>query len=258
MLILCYGMAKSGSTLTFELVKGMLESTGHTQIRLPDGVVNAGHIVNFAEPIDRERVDALIDAVGQRWIAVKTHAGFRPLFFPRLEELQLDGKLRIIASYRDPRDLCLSLLDAGEQARKRGEQTFSPITGMDVAINHADDHIEKFRRWASVRGTLRLDYETVAFSPDIAIDEIERHLGIACDRDAAKRHAFEGAFTQQNKMKSRRFETDLTDAEKARLTEAFNVFIREVCETQDDGYFTSHRDEILRRAERAARKHSRT
>ncbi len=151
MLILCYGMAKSGRTLTCELVKGMLERVGHAQIRLPDGVVNTGHIINFAEPIDRERVDALIDAVGERWIAVKTHAGFRPPFFPQLEELQRSGKLRIIASYRDPRDLCLSLLDAGEKARQRGEYTFSPITGMDVAIKHAGDHIEKFRRWASVQ-----------------------------------------------------------------------------------------------------------
>src|SRR6185437_8711439 len=98
---------------------------------------------------------------------------------------------------------------------------------------------EKFRRWASVRGALRLEYETVAFSPEVAIDRIEQHLGIVCDRAAARRHAFEEAFTQQNKMKRRRFEDEFSPEEKHRFTEIFGEFLREVYEGVSDAWFTS-------------------
>src|ERR1700742_1538772 len=104
MLILCYGITKSGSTLAFELVKGMLKSTGHPQQRLSDDVVNPGHRVNYVQPLDRRRLNLLLAEIGQRWIAVKTHAGFNDPLFPYLEQLVDEDKLRIMASYRDPRD----------------------------------------------------------------------------------------------------------------------------------------------------------
>jgi hypothetical protein len=254
MLILCYGMAKGGSTLAFELVKGMLESVGHTQARLPDGPVEPDHPINYIKSIDGERVDALLSAVGERWIAVKTHAGFRPPLFPVLEALQQSGQARIIASYRDPRDVCLSLVDAGTKAVAEGRHgSFERFADKEIAIADVQAQTDKFRRWASVHGALRLDYETVAFAPHEAIDLIERTLDIACDRDAALHHAFEQAFTQKNKMKRRRFEDELADDEKHRLTEMFAEFLREVCEARNDAWFASYREHMLIRAERMAR-----
>ncbi len=258
MLILCYGMAKGGSTLTFELVKGMLESAGHAQVRLPDGPVEAGHPINYIESIDAERAEALLSAAGERWIAVKTHNGFRPIFFPVLEELQRSGRVRVITSYRDPRDVCLSLRDAGVKAQAIGTQGFARFADMETVVADVQAQTEKFRRWASIQGALMLEYETVAFSPETAIDRIEQHLDIACDRAAAKRHAFEDAFTQQNKMKRRRFEDELSPEEKHRFTEIFGEFLREVYESDSDAWFTSYREQMLLKAERAARKHSRT
>jgi hypothetical protein len=251
MLILCYGMAKGGSTLTFELVKGMLESIGHAQVRLPDGPVDPGHPINYIASVDAARTDALLRAAGERWIAVKTHAGFRPAFFPVLEGLQRSGRVHVIASYRDPRDVCLSLLDAGARAVAGGHPGFSRFVDMETAVADVQAQTEKFRRWASVRGALRLEYEMVAFSPDAAIDRIERHLELVCDRAAARRHAFEQAFTQQNKMKRRRFEDELNEEERRRLTEIFGEFLREA---GNDAWFTSYREHLLVRAERATRK----
>src|SRR4029077_18506857 len=111
---------KSGSTLAFELVKGMLESVGQAQTRLPDGPVDAGRRNNYIDSLDAPRIDALLASIGSRSIAVKTHCGFRDQLFPLLEERQACGELQIVASYRDPRDICLSLLDAGSRARSRG------------------------------------------------------------------------------------------------------------------------------------------
>ena len=107
MVILCYGQTKSGSTLAFELLKGVLDSAGHKQHRLPDGPVDAGSAVNYVEALTRKKLNDIASAVGDRWIAVKTHSGIADPLFPYVERLQVDGRLHLVVSYRDPRDICL-------------------------------------------------------------------------------------------------------------------------------------------------------
>lgn len=248
MLILCYGITKSGSTLTFELIKGMLASAGHVQERLPDGPVNPGHRVNYVQPLDRKRLNQLLAAVGERRIAVKTHAGFNDPLFPYLEELHRAGRLRIVASYRDPREICLSLVDAGKRARADKKKEFSEVTDLESAVPRVMEQVQKFRRWGAVEGTLRLDYDLVAFSPDAALDRLEACLGIACDRDAAKRHAFDEAFTQKNKARRNRAGEELSEAENAQLLNTFAPFIRDVCHGDGGKWFSSLRAQFLAKA----------
>ncbi len=64
MLVFCFGITRSGSTLAFEPIKGMLESIGHPQERLPDGPVNAQKRMNFIEPVDERRIDLLLSTIG--------------------------------------------------------------------------------------------------------------------------------------------------------------------------------------------------
>jgi hypothetical protein len=133
MLVLCYGLTKSGSTLAFELIKAMLNSAGHAQERLPDGPVNPGHRVNYVQPLNRQRLNDILSAVGDRWIAVKTHAGIADPMFTYLEKLQRERRIQVVVSYRDPRDICLAMLDAGSAARTAGVKEFSEITDLAVA-----------------------------------------------------------------------------------------------------------------------------
>lgn len=245
MLVLCYGITKSGSTLAFELVKGMLKSIGHEQVRLSEGLVKAGHAINFVQQIDRKKLDDLLALVGDRWVAVKTHAGIRDPVFPYLEELQAKRLIQIIASYRDPREICLSLTDAGAHARAHNRKAFSEFTDIESAVPGVLRQIGKFQRWGAVRGTLRLDYDLVAFSTDDAIDRIEERLGIACDRAYAKRYAFNEAFTQKNKAKRHRAKEDLSKERYAALTATFADFLENVCEHQNESWFANAREEIL-------------
>jgi hypothetical protein len=245
MLVLCYGITKSGSTLAFELVKGMLKSIGHEQVRFSEDLVKAGAAINFVQQVDRKKVDGLLELVGDRWIAVKTHAGIRDPVFPYLEELQEKRLVQIIASYRDPREICLSLADAGAHARAHNRTAFSEFTDIHSAVPGVLRQIGKFRRWGAVRGALRLDYDLVAFSTDEAIDRIEERLGIVCDRAYANRYAFNEAFTQKNKAKRHRAKEDLGEEDYAALTATFADFIQNVCEHQNDSWFANAREEIL-------------
>ena len=74
MLVLCYGMQKSGSTLAFELTCGVLRSAGFEQafvyndMREPDPEKTRR---NFLAKVTRENMEALLSAIGpDRRIAV--------------------------------------------------------------------------------------------------------------------------------------------------------------------------------------------
>jgi hypothetical protein len=246
MLIISYGIPKSGSTLTFELLNGMLASIGHKQTRLADGIVSAGHGINFLEKVNPTVVEGLLGALPRGGhVCVKTHARIDRTTFRLLEDLHTQRKVQVVASYRDPRDICLSLMDAGARARAKGTKAFSECTDLASVVPKVERQLGVFRTWAAITGALRLGYDLVAFSPDKAIDAIEAVLGIASDRAVAKRHAFEDAFTQKNKGVRSRWQRELSAEQQEELATVFDKFIRRVCRRNDDTWFTLYREKFL-------------
>jgi hypothetical protein len=233
MLVLCYGIQKSGSTLAFELVKGVLETAGFEQTFLRNERFKAGTPVpksarNYIEGITRAKIEDLMAEIGSaRKIAVKTHGSAPEEMFPWLENMQARRELQIVVSWRDPRDICLSLLDAGEASRRVGAGAFGGLVTLDDAANYVRRRIGAYRKWAALRGALRLDFDIVAYDPDKAIDAIESVLGVSGDHTLAKRHAFEYADTRKNKALRDRHLSEMTDSQKAAMTAAFRQFLRQ-------------------------------
>ncbi|MBV9991197.1 MAG: hypothetical protein JOZ72_07870 [Alphaproteobacteria bacterium] len=255
MLVICYGMAKSGSTLAYELVRGVLGSAGHSQARIKSKALRKRDDGNYLATVAREALEDAMAKIGsERIVAAKTHKVFTDDMFPWIEEMQAARKLQVIASYRDPRDICLSLVDHGQRSRAKGDGSYAHVGDLERAMHLVEKAIPKFRQWGAVEGTLRMFYETVAFAPDAAIDAIEAVLGVKGDREAAKKHAFEDAFTQLNKARKNRYEDELDDAQKAMMLDAFGVFIEKVCGRNDQEWFSRHRRRVMRRlaAESAA------
>lgn len=245
MLILCYGITKSGSTLGFELIKAMLKTAGFEQTRLPDGVVKPGHRVNYVEKLDSDATERLRAAIGdQTKIAVKVHCNLNRPTYLRLTELQAQGQIQIFASYRDPREICLSLVDAGARARKNHEGPFSEYESLDDAIPEVEKQINVFRRWGSIPGVVRLGYDTVAWEPDKAVALIERTLGIKSKRDAAKHQAFNRSFTQKNKAVKGRH-SELTPEQNQHLLERFASFMDNVVLNDNDAWYADTRKLML-------------
>jgi hypothetical protein len=246
MLVICYGIAKSGSTLAYELVKGVLASAGHSQKKLRSAGLKAKRRGNYMGSLARDDLTALIDAIGpERIVAAKTHMVFPDEMFGWLEEMQAARKLQVVASYRDPRDMCLSLVDHGERSRAKGSKDFARIHDLDDAARLIAKAIAKFGKWASLKGSLRLYYDTVAYRPDEAIDTIEAVLGVTGDHAAAKAHAFEDTFTQRNKATRNRYEEELDDGQKREMLENFGPFIARVCQADDQAWYDETRARLL-------------
>ncbi|MGF1462338.1 MAG: hypothetical protein ACFB2Z_04085 [Maricaulaceae bacterium] len=246
MLILSYGITKSGSTLAFELAKGILTSAGYEQPRLPDRVVTSGHNINFIERANAATLGALIETIGpDRRIVVKCHCRFDLKLLDRIEAWIAAGDLQIHAAYRDPREICLSLLDAGERARAANRKEFSEIETLDKAIRVCRRQIDTFTRWAMINGALVLFYNDVAFDFETTISRMAEHLGVEPDRDAVRTYAFEQAFTQKNKAVLDRYKDDLTVRENERLLETFGGFIRFACEQPIEPWLAKRRAHLL-------------
>ncbi|HVU22437.1 MAG TPA: hypothetical protein VHE09_17025 [Rhizomicrobium sp.] len=252
MLVLCYGIPKSGSTLAFELVRTALKNAGFGQKTFVNDArdlegADAGlpGLRNFINDVDRAKVEGLIAKIGPKnKVAVKTHSPFPDEDFDWLEKAQTSGDLQVFASYRDPREICLSLMDAARKARKRGFDAFNGIEELHKAQRNVEKRIDEFRKWAALKGTVRLGYDITAFESDRALDLIEKTLQIECDRVEVKDYVFYEAPTQRNKATKGRH-TELSADDNADMLDKFGAFIRRVCEDDDQGWFDERRAELL-------------
>jgi len=252
MLVLCYGMPKSGSTLAFELVKGVLRSAGFEQENFVNDQTGEENLKtpgpgkrNFIRGVEKEKLAGIMARIGpNRKIAIKTHTDFPDELFGWFEEMQAKGELQIFASYRDPREMVLSLRDAAERAKKQGFDAFVENAEGRRVLRNVRNRLLEFRKWASVKGAARLDYDTVGFLPDEAINRIEKMLNVTSDREAAKHYAFHEAATQKNKAKRSRYR-ELSESENAEMLRRYGEFIDRVCEQDDQSWFDECRDAML-------------
>jgi Sulfotransferase domain len=238
MIVTCYGITKSGSTLAFELACKALANVGHPQTRLADELVDAGHNINFLSELPVHRLQNLITAVDDGSIvAFKTHGGLGQPAFRLATDLCSRGLLRVQVVWRDPRDVCLSLVDAGAQARAANRDSFSEIVTLEEAATEVCKQLANLRKWASMPGALILSYDEVAFDTDRALQAIDTHLGIRSDHEAVIDEVFNRTFTQKNKGVKNRYTTELDDEQLMMLETRFSKFIKTVCVERDYSWF---------------------
>src|SRR6202000_1055286 len=86
MLVICHGMAKSGSTLAYEMVKGVLIEGGHPQTKIESLGLKPNARGNYIADLSREAIQDTLRAIGpDRIIAAKTHKTFSDDLFSWIE-----------------------------------------------------------------------------------------------------------------------------------------------------------------------------
>jgi len=244
MIVLSYGITKSGSTLAFELCKALLEARGHRQRRLPDHTVAPRHSVNFMVRPTPARLLALLDAVpATECIAIKLHGALPIESENLLRNAAIQSQFCVQVSYRDPREICLSLRDAGAQCRAREPEAtrgFGTIHTLEQAAAFAGPQLTHCRQWAALPGALPLYYEDVAFTPEATLQRMSHQLGLApleaAEQAAVIKAVFEHTHTQRNKAVRARHCAELTAAESESLLDAMPIardFIERACLRRD-------------------------
>lgn len=227
MIYICFGMQKSGSTLAYELTRGLLTAMGHPQDRLQCSLVRHPRQVNFINRPDMAAFDRnslrLIESMAPPpWlVAFKTHGAPSPA----VRELAAEGLIIGQANFRDPRDVLPSLLDAGERSSQRGRGSFRGVTRWDDAVYNYHKHLECFEQWADIPGILVTRYEEVAFRSEAFLRRVAGQLGCddpdALDLPQIVDCVKSTAFTQFNKGRPRRHRDDLSINESLLLVQRF-------------------------------------
>lgn len=225
MLVFSYGIPKSGSTLAFELAKAVARLGGHRQPVLPEALLPGGHKVNFAQALTVEALRGLAAAARSQILLVKTHACPGPDWVAEYRALAAQGLVSAHVNQRDPRDICLSLLDAGRLARSRGDAAFAEFVTLADAVAGVRRYLGEQTIWAALPRTLKLDYATCAFRMAEAVEAIKADLGISCPNWLVRLWVQRFAFTYRNKAVPARHERELTPDQAAWLAGEFEDWL---------------------------------
>lgn len=222
--VFSYGMTKSGSTLAFELARTALELSGFPQPLLPEAAVGRVRRINFTGHLDDANIAALGEAVRDigHPVVIKTHTRPDPCVIAMIDRRQA----LIQASYRDPREMALSMLDHGIRSRAAGRPAFADIETLDDAMRDITSQIDSLTQWLYRPGCLPLYYEDVAFRSLGTTRRILRHLQLDIAPRKVLNHVLKKRFIQLNLGIKKRFRGQMDAADQRAFRRAYEPFYR--------------------------------
>ena len=116
-----YGITKSASTFAWQLIKRIAIGGGLPIATLTSRSKGRNSPIDYIDPLSTENLDLVKEDVGDLPVVIKTHGDVTPA----AARLVAEGTAHVFASYRDLRDVALSLLDHGARSRANGIRDFS-------------------------------------------------------------------------------------------------------------------------------------
>lgn len=223
-IIFSYGMTKCGSTLAFELARTGLELAGYPQPHLGVSGLKGDAKINFASHLTPCEISKIWDAVKSigHPIIIKTHT--RP--DPCVIEFFKANRAMAHATYRDPRDMALSMMDHGKRNRAVGKLPFTEITDLGVARTNITSQIDSLTQWLIRPNCLPLYFDDLAFDTDATTRQIMAHLHLEIDPKRVANFVKNRRFTQMNKGIRRRFKTEMSLIERQRFRRQYAALFK--------------------------------
>ncbi len=211
-IVFSYGMTKCGSTLAFELARTGLELAGYPQPHLGLDGLKGDAKINFAAHLTETETAAIWDKVQSigHPIVIKTHT--RP--DQCIIDLFNTKRAMAHATYRDPRDMALSMIDHGHRNRAEGKSAFTEITDLDTAKSNINNQIDSLTQWLVRPNCLPLFFDDLAFDMETATRQILAHLHLEIEPYRVTSFVQNRRFTQKNKGIRRRFKTEMSLIER--------------------------------------------
>jgi hypothetical protein len=227
-----YGMTKSGSTLSFELARAALVLSGQPQPMLSEAAVLKRKRINFCDHIDADRADAIrreTKAHGHM-IAIKTHT--RP--DPSVISMLNSGEALAHATYRDPRDIALSMLDHGIKSRQQGKQEFTEFHKTEDTVDELRHQTNTLLAWLSLPNVRPLYYDDLAFDMAKTASRIASDLDVDVDPADVMSVALHERGTQKNKAVPNRHMSEMSDDMNAHFRSVFSPMYEKLIDRHPD------------------------
>lgn len=177
MIYICYGITKSASTFLYQITEEILLASGQRicRIRQPGSI----KLVNYYDRITVPFLERIETKAAGQTVVLKTHGRLDP----GVRKWIAAGRIRANASYRDPRELALSMVDNGARARKLGELPFSEIVTIEDAIPSIDLQLNYLKEWVEVPEVERFSYNEVCFATETTISRLCQQIGVTVEPD---------------------------------------------------------------------------
>lgn len=227
-----FGMTKSGSTLAFELARAALVLSGQHQPMLSEAAVLKRKKINFCEHIDADRAQALRNEATKigNMIAIKTHT--RP--DPEVVEMLNSGAAIAHATYRDPRDMALSMVDHGAKSRAQGRLEFTEFETARDTIDELRHQSNSLLAWLSLPGVKPLFFDDLAFDTYRAATHIIDDLDVDVRVPDVIDMAVNQRGTQKNIGIKDRYRSEMTPELSAEFETVFAPLYSKLIEGRPD------------------------
>ena len=181
MLVLAVGLPKAGSSWFFNLVNSLLVAGGCSDAREIRNRYQLSDIVKFdecniQEPTEEKLARLTSVPVAKHIFSVKTHSSPHDSILKRM----VDDTVRVTFIYRDPRDMAVAALEAGEKLRNRGVfEKFGRLRNMDEAILWSAERVkDEWLKWSRIEPVLRVRYEDLLAETEKELQRVEAFLDI--------------------------------------------------------------------------------
>ncbi len=236
MVIVSYGTLKSASSFAWQIVDLHLKSSyddnvsymHHRNVGLP----SLYHKEHF-EISDSELEDLVKLLDKERIYHFKTHSVFNNIAFSKqslpvlsetLNRYFFQGKVKVVGSIRDPREICLSAMDHARRKTSDGS-FFGRLDHLDDTIPHVKRNFEKAIIWDSTGMVEWIPYDLVVKDPLEVNVIISQYLGFDPKAIEAQLNwllSKKDRIVQFNKGKAKRHESELSRAELSKLSDIFS------------------------------------
>ena len=186
MLIICYGMIKSASTYTFQVVEDIVKvdcaQKGLDYIKISQLVDSLEYDFIDTNTDIKTVVDAInsskYDFWGEHHLIVKTH---EPVTF---FEKAIDCRCtKAILNYRHPAEIALSLTEEAKKEKAQGLNRFSAYDSFDKALEQLPYQVEAFLSWYKSKNIVchTVSYDNIAKQPVDVLREVADFIGVNVD-----------------------------------------------------------------------------
>jgi hypothetical protein len=183
MIYVSFGMLKSASTLAYQLTEEILRQAGRRPISLGRPLRPAMSVTNYFDDIDEDLIKRVEDQAKGRDVVLKTHQ--RP--GPGLTKLIEKGEVLASATFRDPREIALSMVDHGERSRRWAIPEFSECATVLDCCPSIDNQVETLRIWNSMGCVELIPFNTVCFDMTAVITRLAQQMGVMVNSAAVAR-----------------------------------------------------------------------
>lgn len=205
MLILSAGMQKSGSAYFYNIINELLAKSGRgkdariIKARWGLDTLLIERNNNIGIPTYPKLLKLWCISIINGTFAVKTHAAPTKA----VKTMCKYGMLRVVYSYRDPRDVLLSAIDHGKKEREDGRrEIFTDMLDFDIALKKISAWIKIWQMYSSLPNVLSIKYEEIMQNPIEITRRIETFLNAPLDD--SKREEILWKFSKDNKAGDRR------------------------------------------------------